>query len=153
MQYKTVSPVGNRVFVKVDNEEATSAGGILLPTSAQKKPTQGEVVSLGDAQSLKVRRIVLNISTLRVQHSEGATAAARIICPSVYGMAQNTSRITHDSCTKWLDQCESTSADGTHSRGSALQAGDKVVYSKYAGTEVALDKTDYVLLKVSMPPA
>ena len=30
------------------------------------------------------------------------------------------------------------------------QAGDKVVYSKYAGTEVALDKTDYVLLKVSM---
>jgi Chaperonin 10 Kd subunit len=57
VQYKTVSPVGNRVFVKVDNEEATSAGGILLPTSAQKKPTQGEVVSLGDAQSLKVRRI------------------------------------------------------------------------------------------------
>jgi chaperonin GroES len=78
-QYKTVSPVGNRVFVKVDTEEATSAGGILLPTSAQKKPTQGEVVSLGDAKS--------------------------------------------------------------------LQAGDKVVYSKYAGTEVALDKTDYVLLK------
>lgn len=35
----------------------------------------------------------------------------------------------------------------------ALQAGDKVVYSKYAGTEVALDKTDYVLLKVStLPP-
>ena len=55
VQYKTVSPVGNRVFVKVDNEEATSAGGILLPTSAQKKPTQGEVVSLGDAKSLKVR--------------------------------------------------------------------------------------------------
>ena len=28
-----------------------------------------------------------------------------------------------------------------------------MVYSKYAGTEVALDKTDYVLLKVSMQPA
>lgn len=54
MQYKTVSPVGDRVLVKVDNEEATSSGGILLPTSAQKKPTQGEVVGLGDAKSLKV---------------------------------------------------------------------------------------------------
>ena len=54
MQYKTVSPVGDRVFVKVDMSEPVSTGGILLPTSAQKKPTQGEVVSLGDAKSLKV---------------------------------------------------------------------------------------------------
>ena len=54
VQYKTVSPVGNRVFVKVDMSEPVSTGGILLPTSAQKKPTQGEVVSLGDAKSLKV---------------------------------------------------------------------------------------------------
>ena len=29
------------------------------------------------------------------------------------------------------------------------QAGDKVVYSKYAGTEVAVDGKDYVLLKVT----
>ena len=79
MQYKTVSPVGNRVFVKVDNEEATSAGGILLPTSAQKKPTQGEVVSLGDAQSLKVRRPVLEYRTLQVHHSGGSWAAPCII--------------------------------------------------------------------------
>lgn len=31
-----------------------------------------------------------------------------------------------------------------------VQAGDKVVYSKYAGTEVALDGSDYVLLKVTL---
>ena len=30
-----------------------------------------------------------------------------------------------------------------------VQAGDKVVYSKYAGTEVAVDGADYVLLKVT----
>jgi Chaperonin 10 Kd subunit len=76
VQYKTVSPVGNRVFVKVDNEEATSAGGILLPTSAQKKPTQGEVVSLGDAQSLKVRRTVPARTMLKFRHSGGFWAAA-----------------------------------------------------------------------------
>jgi len=78
-QYKTVSPVGDRVFVKVDISTPVSTGGILLPSSAQKKPTQGEVVSLGDAKSIK--------------------------------------------------------------------AGDKVVYSKYAGTEVAVDGSEYVLLK------
>ena len=53
-QYKTVSPVGDRVLVKVDESEPSSAGGILLPTSAQRKPTQGSVHSLGDVKSLKV---------------------------------------------------------------------------------------------------
>ena len=32
---------------------------------------------------------------------------------------------------------------------AALQAGDRVVYSKYAGTEVALGDQEHVLLKVS----
>ena len=32
---------------------------------------------------------------------------------------------------------------------TTVQTGDTVVYSKYAGTEVALEGTDYVLLKVS----
>lgn len=54
LQYKKVAPVGDRVFVKVDDSEATTAGGILLPTSAQKKQTQGSVVDNGDATSLKV---------------------------------------------------------------------------------------------------
>ena len=30
-----------------------------------------------------------------------------------------------------------------------VQTGDNVIYSKYAGTEVALEGADYVLLKVS----
>lgn len=54
MQYKNVSPVGDRVFVKVDKEEDKTNSGILLPSSAQKKPTQGEVVVIGDAKALKV---------------------------------------------------------------------------------------------------
>ena len=29
-----------------------------------------------------------------------------------------------------------------------LQTGDKVVYSKYAGTELKLQNTEYVILKV-----
>ena len=57
LQYKKVAPVGDRVFVKIDKEEDKSASGILLPSSAQKKPTQGEVVVAGDAKALKVIRV------------------------------------------------------------------------------------------------
>ncbi len=60
-QYKTVSPVGDRIFVKVDASDPVSVGGILLPSSSQKKPTQGEVVSLGTAKSLKVPQFAVRL--------------------------------------------------------------------------------------------
>ena len=41
--------------MKVNSSEETSPGGILLPSSAQKKPTQGEIVAAGTAKSIKVR--------------------------------------------------------------------------------------------------
>jgi len=78
-KYKQVAPVGDRVFVKVDKEEEKTSSGILLPSSAQKKPTQGKVVGAGEAKALKT--------------------------------------------------------------------GDKVVYSKFAGTEVSLEGQEHVLLK------
>ena len=53
LQYKQVAPVGDRVFVKIDKEEEKTSSGILLPSSAQKKPTQGEIVTAGDAKALK----------------------------------------------------------------------------------------------------
>jgi chaperonin GroES len=40
--------------VKVDVSEVATVGGILLPSAAQKKPTQGEVVGLGNATAVKV---------------------------------------------------------------------------------------------------
>ena len=66
--------MGDRVFVKVDVSEPVSTGGILLPTSAQKKPTQGEVVSLGDAKSLKV---TLNPGILTTRMHSMVDAAVR----------------------------------------------------------------------------
>lgn len=44
-EYKKVIPVSERVLVKVDNTDATTSGGIVLPTTAQKAPNRGEVVS------------------------------------------------------------------------------------------------------------
>jgi chaperonin GroES len=68
------------VFVKAEEAEAKTVGGILLPSSAQKRPTQGTVQSAGGAKGVK--------------------------------------------------------------------EGDKVVYSKYAGTELELQGDAFVLLKV-----
>lgn len=59
LQYKTVSPVGDRVYVKVDSGEEKTNSGLLLPVSAQKKPTQGEVVGAGSAKAVKVSSITL----------------------------------------------------------------------------------------------
>ena len=54
LQYKTVAPVGERVLVKVDVSDEKSLGGILLPSSAQKKPTQGHIESTGAAKAVRV---------------------------------------------------------------------------------------------------
>ena len=43
----TITPIGQRVLVKRLEAEAVSAGGIVLPDTAQEKPQEAEVVSLG----------------------------------------------------------------------------------------------------------
>jgi chaperonin GroES len=45
-QTSQIRPLGNRILVKRSKATA-SKGGILLPDSAQEKPKQGEVVSVG----------------------------------------------------------------------------------------------------------
>ena len=43
----SIKPLGNRVLVKRLEAEAISAGGIVLPDSAQEKPQEAEVTALG----------------------------------------------------------------------------------------------------------
>jgi chaperonin GroES len=40
-------PLGDRVVVKRVTEETKSAGGIIIPDTAQEKPQEGEVVAVG----------------------------------------------------------------------------------------------------------
>ena len=47
-----IRPLHDRVIVRREEEEATSAGGILLPGSAQEKPNQGEVIAVGSGRVL-----------------------------------------------------------------------------------------------------
>ncbi|MFM7441511.1 MAG: co-chaperone GroES [Snowella sp.] len=84
----TVTPLGDRVFVKVSPSEEKTAGGIYLPDNAQEKPQIGEVVAVGPGK----------------RNDDGNRSP--------------------------LD----------------VGVGDKVLYSKYAGTDIKLGGDDYVLL-------
>ena len=41
-------PLGDRVIIKRVEEEAMSAGGIVLPDSAKEKPSRGEIIAVGN---------------------------------------------------------------------------------------------------------
>ena len=43
-------PLHDRVVVKRMEEERTSAGGIVIPDSAAEKPSQGEVLAVGNGK-------------------------------------------------------------------------------------------------------
>ena len=86
-----IQPIGSRVLVKRLDAEEVSAGGIVLPDSAQEKPQEAEVVALGTG-----------------------------------GKDDNG------------DTIEFT-----------VKVGDKVLISKYGGTDVKLDGQDMLILSES----
>lgn len=43
-----LQPIGDRVIVKVKDEEEKTVGGIVLASNAKEKPTEGEVVAVGE---------------------------------------------------------------------------------------------------------
>ena len=47
-----IRPLHDRVIVKRLEEEATSAGGIIIPDSATEKPSRGEVTAVGNGKVL-----------------------------------------------------------------------------------------------------
>lgn len=47
-----IRPLHDRVVVRRESEEETSAGGIVLPGSAKERPNQGEVVAVGNGAVL-----------------------------------------------------------------------------------------------------
>ncbi|MEO1616913.1 MAG: co-chaperone GroES [Planctomycetota bacterium] len=84
-----LQPIGERIVVQREESEETTAGGIVLPDSAQEKPARGTVVAVGTG--------------------------------------------------KLLD-------DGSRSE-SQLSAGDKVLFSSYAGESVELDGVELLLMR------
>jgi len=47
-----IRPLHDRIVVKRTEEDAQSAGGIVIPDSAAEKPAKGEVVAIGNGKVL-----------------------------------------------------------------------------------------------------
>uniref|UniRef100_A0ACD5Y4Y3 Uncharacterized protein n=1 Tax=Avena sativa TaxID=4498 RepID=A0ACD5Y4Y3_AVESA len=87
-KYTSVKPLGDRVLVKTKTTEDKTAGGILLPTTAQSRPQGGEVVAVGEGRSI-----------------------------------------------------------GSNVVEISVPVGAKVIYSKYAGTELEFNDTNHLIMK------
>jgi chaperonin GroES len=48
-----IQPVGDRVLVKLLDQEEKSPGGIILPDTAKEKPQEGKVMAVGKGRLLE----------------------------------------------------------------------------------------------------
>ena len=87
----SLKPLADRVVVEPAPAEDKSAGGIILPATAQEKPQQGTVVAVGP------------------------------------GKASDSGSLIE----------------------MTVKNGDKVLYGKYSGSEIALEGTDYIIMRES----
>jgi len=79
-----VIPLADRVMVKLEKTEAKTAGGIIIPDTAQEKTQQGVVVEVGDDKDV-----------------------------------------------------------------IKVKAGQKVMYDKYAGTQIKIDGEEHLIIKMA----
>ncbi|MDR9437349.1 MAG: co-chaperone GroES [Thiohalophilus sp.] len=47
-----IRPLHDRVIIRRMEEERTTAGGIVIPDSATEKPSQGEIIAVGNGKIL-----------------------------------------------------------------------------------------------------
>ena len=87
-EFIVLKPLGDRVLVKVDQEEEKEVGGIVLTSSAKEKPQEGSVKAVGEGNMTpEGKKVELSV-----------------------------------------------------------KVGDKVMFDKYAGTEVKVDGEDYLIM-------
>ena len=48
----TVKPLGDRILIKMEQEETTTRGGIIIPETAQEKTQIGNVIAVGDDEDV-----------------------------------------------------------------------------------------------------
>ena len=81
-------PLGDRVVIRVLEQEEKTASGIFLPDTAKEKPSQGEVIAVGPGK-----------------------------------LQDDGKRVALD-----------------------VKVGDKIIFSKYAGTEVKFEGVQYLIV-------
>jgi chaperonin GroES len=84
-----IRPLNDRLLVKRLEEEAKTAGGIIIPDSAKEKPAEGKVIAVGPGKT----------------NDKGDRVALQV------------------------------------------KVGDRVLFSKYGGTDVKIDGEDYLIMR------
>jgi len=57
-----LQPLGDRVVVKaMDDDEATTASGLVIPDTAKEKPQQGEVLAVGPGEFQDGERLPMDV--------------------------------------------------------------------------------------------
>ena len=51
-----IKPLGERILIKIKTSEEKTAGGIVIPETAQEKTQEGIVVSVGDSPDIKLKK-------------------------------------------------------------------------------------------------
>ncbi|GAB2291563.1 hypothetical protein Dimus_025817 [Dionaea muscipula] len=59
--YTSIKPLADRVLVKIKQAEEKTAGGILLPSTAQTKSQGGEVVAVGEGRTIGNNTIQISV--------------------------------------------------------------------------------------------
>ena len=54
-------PLGDKVVIKVKEEEVKTTSGIVLPGSAQEKPQQGIVMAVGTGEIIDGKKLPLDV--------------------------------------------------------------------------------------------
>jgi chaperonin GroES len=57
-----LQPLGDRLVVKAIDAEQTTASGLVLPDTAQEKPSRGTVIAVGDGRYEDGKRIPLDVA-------------------------------------------------------------------------------------------
>lgn len=56
-----IKPLGDRVLVKLMQEEEVKKGGIIIPDSAKEKPQEGEVVAVGTCKLVDGKEVKFSV--------------------------------------------------------------------------------------------
>ena len=56
-----LQPLGDKVVIKVKEEEKTTATGIILPDTAKEKPVMGEIVAVGSGETVDGKKVALDV--------------------------------------------------------------------------------------------
>eukprot|EP00873_Tetraselmis_striata_P012308 jgi/Tetstr1/432572/TSEL_021942.t1 len=140
-KFSTVTPVGDRLYVKLGAEEQASAGGILLPSSAVSRSNEGQVVSVGKDVTLAVGDQVMYAKYSGTEITSGEEDFVLLKQDDVIGVmpSANESKggIMLGSNTEMPSIGKVLAVGpGTPEVPMTSKVGDEVLYSRYAGMEL-----------------